>query len=251
MSGSKLPRVTVLLATVLAVAVNAAANIVPFNGYNTGQLSAMYPTGFTPSGWAFGIWSLIYVGLFALGLVALLGPARAQSRVATIAPLYLVTAAGNAGWMFAWHWRLVGLSVVLMLAILVALIAITWKLRRLATPTRLEYWSVDAPLNLYFGWITAATLVNVGAWFYARQDWPFDLTMEQWALASVVAATAIYVWTCALTRDLVYGAVFLWVAVAIATRPAGISDAVQAVAAAGGAALVLSLVANTALRRRA
>jgi len=48
-----------LLATVIVLAVNAAANIVPLGGLNTGQLSALYPTGFTPPGYVFGIWSII------------------------------------------------------------------------------------------------------------------------------------------------------------------------------------------------
>ena len=56
-----------LVAVVIVMAVNAAANIVPLGGYNTGTLSAMYPTGFTPAGRTFSIWSLIYLGLLAFG----------------------------------------------------------------------------------------------------------------------------------------------------------------------------------------
>ena len=44
-----------LLATLQLLATNFAANAVPLNGYNTGVLSDMYPTGFTPPGWVFGI----------------------------------------------------------------------------------------------------------------------------------------------------------------------------------------------------
>jgi translocator protein len=51
----RLRRYAPLLATLGVIAVNAAANILPINGMNTGQQSALYPTGFTPSGWAFSI----------------------------------------------------------------------------------------------------------------------------------------------------------------------------------------------------
>jgi hypothetical protein len=42
------------------VTVNALANILPINGYNTGQVSAFYPNFFVPAGFTFGIWGVIY-----------------------------------------------------------------------------------------------------------------------------------------------------------------------------------------------
>jgi len=49
------------------IAANAAANALPINGYNTGQLSDFYPNYFVPAGYAFSIWGVIY--LLALGFV--------------------------------------------------------------------------------------------------------------------------------------------------------------------------------------
>ena len=43
------------------VTVNALANILPINGYNTGQISAFYPNYFVPAGFTFSIWGLIYM----------------------------------------------------------------------------------------------------------------------------------------------------------------------------------------------
>ena len=34
------------------IAVNALANILPINGYNTGQISAFYPNTFVPAGFS-------------------------------------------------------------------------------------------------------------------------------------------------------------------------------------------------------
>ena len=107
-----------LLATLLVLAVNAAASILPINGITTGELSDLYPTGFTPPGWVFSIWGLIYTGLIAFSIMALRGNPRARQRVATITGPYLLNALGNAGWIFAWHYRQVELSVLLMLFIL-------------------------------------------------------------------------------------------------------------------------------------
>jgi translocator protein len=231
-----------LVATLAVIAVNAAANILPINGMNTGQLSALYPTGFTPSGWAFSIWSLIYLGLLAFSLISIIGTERARARVQRLLPWYLVNAAGNAGWIIAWHYHFVALSVAIMLVILLTLVVMTAMLRNAARPTRAEFWAIDAPMRLYFGWITAATLVNIATLFYDWQDYPFGTNMAQWALVSVIAATAIYIWMAASTRDWVYCGVGIWVAVAIAVRPIEISAPVRTAAGAATALVAIALV---------
>lgn len=231
----------------MVIAVNAAANIVPINGYNTGQLSDLYPTGFTPAGWVFSIWSLIYLGLLAFSFAALRPAGPVRERTATIAGPYLVNAAANAGWIFAWHYRQVALSFATMLVILGTLVVIYRRLRALPAPSRAAAWLVDAPFRLYFGWITAATFLNLGALLYDLQYYPFGLDTERWALVSVALALALYVWMAALTRDVVYGGVFVWAAIGIASRTVGASEAVRVVAAAGAAA-VLACIGWAALR---
>jgi len=49
---------------VSVILVNALANILPINGYNTGQVSGFYPNYFVPAGFTFSIWGIIYLLLF-------------------------------------------------------------------------------------------------------------------------------------------------------------------------------------------
>ena len=231
-----------LIATLLVIAVNAAANIVPINGFNTGELSALNPTGFTPAGWVFGIWSLIYLGLIVFGVASIVGSDRTRARADGLVNVYLLNALANAAWIFAWHYRQVELSFALMLVILATLSIIFVRLRRQPAPTAREFLAIDGPFSLYFGWITTATLANLGAVFFVRQYYPFSLSMDQWALITVCAATAIYVWMGAVTRDIVYCAVFVWAAFGIAYRPTGITEPVKLAAWAGIAALALCIV---------
>jgi len=231
-----------LLATLLVIAVNAAANIVPLNGYNTGELSALNPTGFTPAGWVFSIWSLIYLGLLAFSIASVVGAERFRLRAAPIVNAYLLNAAANIGWIFAWHYRHVELSFALMLVILVTLIVIVGRLRDRPSPSWREFLTMDGPFSLYFGWITTATLANLGAVFFVQQYYPFSLNMDQWALITVCAATAIYVWMGVVTRDTVYCAVFVWAALGIAYRPTGITESVKLAAWAGAVAMVLCIL---------
>lgn len=226
----------------MVIAVNAAANIVPLGGYNTGQLSAMYPTGFTPAGRTFGIWSIIYLGLLAFGIAAWTGVPRTRERIAGIAGPFFVNAAGNAAWIFVWHNRLIDLSFAVMLVILVTLIIIFRRLRALPAPTRAEFFAVDGVFSLYLGWITAATLLNFGAVCFDRQWYPFGLAMDQWALVSVCAATAIYVWMGGATRDIVYCAVFVWAGYGVWSGTEAITEPVRLAAISGVAAVALVMV---------
>jgi len=244
-------RLAPLLSLMVVIAVNAAANIVPINGMRTGEISALYPTGFTPAGWVFRIWSLIYIGLLVYAFTALFGTRPLRMRAATIAPLFLLNAAANVGWIFAWHYQHIGLSLILTGIILASLIAITMMLRRSPRPGWSGRVLIDAPFSLYFGWATTAALANLANWFYDLQFWPLGLSMDEWALVTVVIATAVYIWMTTVTRDLVYGAVFLWVAAGIYLRTEGIVESVQLAAAAGGVMVALAIVLAAPRRRPA
>ena len=231
-----------LVAVLMVIAVNAAANIVPIGGYNTGQLSAMYPTGFTPAGRTFGIWSIIYLGLLTFGIAAWAGAPRTRERIAAIAAPFFVNAVGNAAWIFVWHHQMVELSLAVMLVILATLIIIFRRLRALSAPTRAEFFAVDGVFSLYFGWITAATLLNFGALFFDLKWYPFGQTMDGWALVSVCTATAIYVWMGAVTRDAVYCLVFVWAGYGIWSGTEAITAPVRLAALTGIVAVAAVIV---------
>jgi hypothetical protein len=246
--------------TLLVIASNAAATLIPLNGLTTGQLSDMYPTGFTPPGWVFSIWSLIYIGLIGLSIRGFQaggrsagGNSRARGRLDAIEGPYLVSSFANAGWIFAWHYRQVGLSVVIMLLLLASL-AVAWaRLRRQPASSLGERVFVDGTISLYFGWITAATIINVASWFFDIGRYPFGLAMNEWAIVAVVVATAAYVAFGTWTSDAVYTAVFVWASYGIAGATRGVTEPVQLVAAAGcaAAACVVAVAAVRRLTRRA
>ena len=231
-----------LIALILVLSVNAAANTVPINGYQTGELSDLNPTGFTPSGYVFSIWGLIYFGLVVYAFSILFGSESVKSRAQSVSDLFLLNAAGNSAWIFAWHYRLVELSLVMMVIILVTLAAICSRLRKQGQPDTRQFLSVDGPFSLYFGWITTATLANLGAVFFAQQFYPFALSMDQWALVTVISAAAIYIWMGLGTRDTVYCCVFIWASIGIYLRPEGISDPVKIAAITGTVLLSLTVI---------
>jgi len=178
---SKTTRGTIILNWVAFSAVlmvNALANILPINGYNTGQISAFYPNYFVPAGFTFSIWGLIYLLLLlytiTITFFALHQPLaehRAHAYVSAINRWYLLSCLLNIVWILCWHFLLVGASVVVMLLLLFSLLQVFLKGKdKLKTfPLHLQFL-LGAPFTVYLGWISVATIANITA-YLVKTGW--------------------------------------------------------------------------------
>ncbi|MEZ5561744.1 MAG: TspO/MBR family protein [Gammaproteobacteria bacterium] len=239
-----------LLFTLAVIGVNAAANILPINGVNTGEISARYPTGFTPAGWVFSIWGLIYIGLAAFSIYAARPTPETAARIRQVEPVYWISCVANGLWIFMWHHERILESLLLMFVLLGSLIVIYVRLRSRPALSLTERLCVDAPFSLYFGWISTAVLANLAAWFFAMKIYPFGLSMDEWAILVVVTATAIYTAVGVRTHDAVYTAVFCWASLGIVLQTLETDPSVRLAAAAACAVMVV-VTAVSALSARA
>src|SRR5512139_2814746 len=145
------------------VAVNVLANTLPINGVRAGEVSDSYPNLFTPAGYAFSIWSLIYLllglhVLYQFGLFRAGPPTSDRAALLDKVGIYFsVSSLANAAWVFAWHYDVIGLSVVLIVVILVCR-AVSARIVAAAGLTTREKVFIGAPFSVYFGWTTVATV---------------------------------------------------------------------------------------------
>jgi hypothetical protein len=121
-----------------------------------------------PAGYAFAIWSLIYLGLLGFALYQSLPSQRDNPRMARITPLFLISCLANIGWLFTWHYEILSLNIAFMLMLLGSLIGIYGHLRadgaQISTGERGMVW---VPFSIDMGWITVATIVNLTVVLYA------------------------------------------------------------------------------------
>ena len=114
------------------VIVNALAVILPINNMTTEELSDQYPNLFVPAGFTFSIWGVIYVllGIFVIYylIIAFKKEPPNNSALERIGFLFFISCIANIGWIFAWHYEMVALSMGLMLILLGCLIAIYLRL---------------------------------------------------------------------------------------------------------------------------
>ena len=85
-----------IVALAIVIMVNALANILRFGGNSTGQVSDKYHSLFTPAGFTFSIWSLIYLLLAAFVVYQSLPSQRENAALARISMWFKVGCAANA-----------------------------------------------------------------------------------------------------------------------------------------------------------
>jgi hypothetical protein len=240
----------------VALVCNGLANALPLNGMGTGKLSDLYPNLFVPAGLTFSIWGLIYLWLLAfVGYgFRLYAKARERNPLARIGPWFLINTLANAAWIFAWHWQQVELALGLMVVILASLVAMYLRLGigRVPAPAA-ERWLVHAPISIYLGWITVATIANVTTLAIAHGVAPFGSV--QAGLTVAVLATALLITGRMLQahRDLLYAGVVVWAFFGIYLKRSTSTEegsAVVATAALVGIGLLVLGMVVTKIRAR-
>ncbi len=253
------PVKALVVATYLAmITVNVLANALPLNGRRTGEVSDAYQNLFTPAGLTFSIWSVIYLllglhVLYQLGLFRGSQPHDERTALLNrIGLLFSVSSAANAAWVFAWHYEMIPLSVVLITVILVCLILITNSLRT-ANLTARERWFVGVPFSVYFGWTTVATVANITVLLVSLNWDGFGLADSAWAAIIVVIAMVIGTVTTLRNQDVAYGLVLIWAYTGILIRQTsadGLDGRYPVVIAAVVASLLVFVAAEALVLRR-
>lgn len=224
-------RLAVTAATIAMLAVNAMANTVGIDGERTGEVAARYDLPFAPAGWVFGIWSVIYLGLIAYAGWQWTARGARSARTAATRPAFVFTAVANIAWLVFWHHEALIGTLAVMSLLLGGLVAIYRSLGNPGPASLAEAWYVDATFSLYAGWITIATLANLGVVVVAADVFGVGLDPVRWSQAMLVMALAIGAFVYLRLGDLIFLGVITWATVGIALK-GGQAPAVAATALA-------------------
>lgn len=152
----KIQPLMVVAATIGTIIFNWLAATGILGGVATNVISDRNPTVLTPAGYAFAIWSLIYAGLIAFTIYQALPSMREKFRA--IRRPYIVSCVLNCAWLWLWAQEQLALCSFVIFLLLCTLAYINHKVA--VTETNSEYWFVKGTFGIYFGWVTAASLVN-------------------------------------------------------------------------------------------
>lgn len=209
-----------IIALIATVVINYLSNTGIFNNNTMASVSGRYQNYFTPSGYAFSIWGLIYLMLAAFVIYqarGISGKREVPEIVEKIGWLFVISCVLNAVWVLAWLYDFTGLSVLIMIGLLSTLALIIVRTRMeldliSIKKIALTWW----PFAIYLGWISVALIANVAAYF-TKIGWDgFGLSPVAWTVLMICVAGMVYLlltWKRNLRESSMVG---VWALVAVA-----------------------------------
>ena len=207
----------------------------PFTGYDP----ALFPVpierpSIQPAGYAFAIWSVIYLWLIAHAVFGLWK--RPDSAAWDVVRLPLALAVGvGAVWL-----SIAGVSAIWG-TVTIWIMAAAAILAFLRADPNADRWMLSAPTAIFAGWLSAASAVSTGV-LIAGYGWLSD-TAAAAAMLAVVLAIAV---TAQMRRPAmpVYGLTVIWALAGIIAANASANLTVAILAASGIGVMSVTLWAN-------
>lgn len=233
--------------------INALAASGDINNLETGDISDWYASPFTPDGWAFSIWGLIYCTLAAYHIFSLFPAGRKHAFVRTISPILALNYAFNISWILVWQYIQIEASLFFMILILVTLICIyrfgkiSYHVDRCAAATstscsaqnktsspvddvpavekpkkcwltRVRDTLIQVPFSLYLGWISVATIANVFIVIVKNSNPETRVHGVYWSCGMQTVAALLAIKFLYRFGDIIYPSVVVWALWAISTK---------------------------------
>ena len=205
--------ILVIVSLLAVITTNALANILPLNGQTTGEISNRLPVLFTPAGYVFSIWSLIYLLLIFWVIGLWRNRFNKEALYEKRSLLFIISCVFNIAWIFLWHYEYFLLTVVVMISLLITLI-ILYR----TYPVQDNRLSSRLPISIYLGWISVATIANI-SYVLTVYEWSgWGLSDPLWAVIMMTIGAALALHIRFHHFDIAYPAVFIWAFIGIAVR---------------------------------
>ena len=200
---------------------NYYSNTGAINHQTVGDVSDKFDNLFTPAGYAFAIWGLIYLGLLVLGVYWIYLAFKKDEDTRSIvyaAPTLILAHFGNGMWLWFWLNEATGSALMIMIFILAMLFLTSIRLDAgLMGSSKINKLLIRVPVSLYFGWISVATIANVAAHLKGI-GWNGGINETMWTMLAIVLATILGSFMVIHRNRWVFGLVIIWALIAIAVR---------------------------------
>lgn len=222
-----------LLLLLVTLAFGAAPFLTPpFRGYDPAIFPVLIPRpAIQPAGFAFGIWSVIYLWLLAHAVLGLTKHAENPAWDRPRAALTLSVALGSA-WLSIAPLAPITATVIIWIMAASALTAF------LRADTETDRWLLSAPIAILAGWLSAASAVSTGVVIAG-----YGLVTDT-ASAALMIGLVLVLATIIQRKKLrmpVYGLTVIWALFGVTAVNWGANNTAAALAASGMALMALTL----------
>ncbi len=230
-----------LIFLMLTLFVNFLANYLPINGLSSGEVSRLYRNPFTPAGFTFSIWGLIYTLLIIFIIYRFFGSGKINDNFST-GPYFIIASLANMSWLFLWHNQLIPLSMLVILILPLSLFQIFKRLQQYENYSISEYLSLKLPFSIYFAWVTVASIANFMALLvYFNQNWPANF-LNIAAVIGVLLALAITIKILDKYKNSAFALVVIWAYIGIIGAQLSYQTPVMAIIITAGISILIILL---------
>ncbi len=201
-------------AFIIMVFVNILADILPFGGFTTREISDSIPNLLVPAGFTFSIWGVIYTFLFFFVFYQAWDFPRKDKNDfihKKISLYFIISCIANSLWVLCWHYLQIYLSLGCILILLVSLIQIYRRLEigKVVYPLK-QKLALTIPFRIYLAWICIATISNFTAALNQFQWQGFGLSQYFWTVGLIVLSSILTAHIVFKNKDVVFGIVVIW-----------------------------------------
>ncbi len=209
-----------IIVLIVTIGINYLSNTGSINHETMASISAKYQNLFTPAGYAFSIWGLIYLGL--LGFVIYYGPFSGNTEVKEKTVLntgwwFVISCVANCLWIFTWLHEYTFITIPIMVLLLISLLKIIRNNRGLIESRDLKTAVfLRLPFYIYSGWVSVALIADVAA-YLKKIQWPgFGIPETGWTVLMFVIAAVIHLYMVWKQNMSAFALVAVWALIAIA-----------------------------------
>ncbi|MCH2232618.1 MAG: tryptophan-rich sensory protein [Crocinitomicaceae bacterium] len=210
-----------LIVVILVIAWNGLSNSGIIGGKTVGNVSYDLYNLFTPAGYAFAIWGIIFLGLIANGIYQVavaFGSNEEDKKNVLTGPWLILANLANGVWIWFWLNEYIGVSVLIMIVLLLCLIKVAIDLRlENHGPKRaviiLGWW----PNTIYLGWISVALIANVAA-YLSQIGWADGVNEVIYTIIMIIVAAVLNLFMLYARNMREFCLVGIWALMAIAAR---------------------------------
>lgn len=243
-----------MLAVIFTVGINYYSQIYTINGNRVSDMSSKYTNLFTPAGYAFAIWGIIFLALFIFAGHQIYRTLIRRKRFDFVSQSnfwFPVATIGTGLWVVVWLYDYTLFSVLVMLMILFSLI-------KVVINTNMERWRAPGktiifgwwPISIFTGWIAVATIANISA-YLSKLGWDGGpLSPITWTIVMIVIATLlniVLIFTRGMREFAVVGA---WALFAIYVRHQSSYDTIATTALVGAVVILISVFSHAFMNRK-
>ncbi len=202
----------------ITVAGNGLIEGLALGGVTSAMVAFEVYTWFTPAGYVFFIWTIIYIGLvFWLVNFTRNAPSRPR-EFGREALLFSVSCVLNLLWLVLWHYSQILLCLIVIAIDWVVLAALYREVRKTATS-----WMGWMPISIYASWLTVAVVANLANLLTRALNGGIPVLNE---ISTLLLVAAVLVLGYVLYRrydDFIPAIVFVWAVVGVGVHVSEVS----------------------------